>query len=63
MQTNLNSTFYLLREFSSLLSRCKNSSIVLVSSFVGHTIGFPGYGAYAASKAAMIGDGGISIHR
>lgn len=30
-------------------------SLILVSSFVGHTIGMPGMGAYAAAKAGMIG--------
>jgi NAD(P)-dependent dehydrogenase (short-subunit alcohol dehydrogenase family) len=30
-------------------------SLVFTSTFVGHTVGFPGMGAYAASKAGMIG--------
>ena len=30
-------------------------SIVFTSSFVGHTVGFPGTGAYAASKAGLVG--------
>jgi len=30
-------------------------SLVFTSSFVGHTVGFPGMGAYAASKAGLVG--------
>jgi NAD(P)-dependent dehydrogenase (short-subunit alcohol dehydrogenase family) len=30
-------------------------SIIFTSSFVGSTVGFPGMGAYAASKAGLIG--------
>lgn len=30
-------------------------SLVFTSSFVGHTAGFPGMAAYAASKAGLIG--------
>lgn len=30
-------------------------SLIMTSSFVGHTIGMPGMGAYAAAKAGMIG--------
>jgi NAD(P)-dependent dehydrogenase (short-subunit alcohol dehydrogenase family) len=30
-------------------------SLIFTSSFVGHTVGMPGMGAYAASKAGMIG--------
>ena len=30
-------------------------SIIFVSTFVGHTVGFPGMSAYAASKAGLIG--------
>jgi len=30
-------------------------ALVFTSSFVGHTIGFPGKGAYAAAKAGLIG--------
>jgi len=30
-------------------------ALILTSSFVGHTIGMPGMGAYAAAKAGMIG--------
>ncbi|MBX9459855.1 MAG: SDR family oxidoreductase [Brevundimonas sp.] len=34
-------------------------SLILMSSFVGHTIGMPGMGAYAAAKAGMIGLGKV----
>lgn len=30
-------------------------SIVFTSTFVGHTVGFPGVAAYAASKSGLIG--------
>lgn len=30
-------------------------SIIFTSTFVGHTVGFPGMAAYAASKAGLIG--------
>jgi NAD(P)-dependent dehydrogenase (short-subunit alcohol dehydrogenase family) len=30
-------------------------SIIVTSSFVGHTLGFPGMAAYAASKAGLVG--------
>lgn len=30
-------------------------SLIFTSSFVGHTVGLPGMGAYAAAKAGMIG--------
>lgn len=30
-------------------------SLIFTSTFVGHTVGFPGMGAYAASKAGVVG--------
>ncbi len=30
-------------------------SIIFTSTFVGHTVGFPGMGAYAAAKAGLVG--------
>ena len=30
-------------------------SLIFTSTFVGHTVGFPGMGAYAASKAGLVG--------
>jgi len=30
-------------------------SVIFTSTFVGHTVGFPGTAAYAASKAGLIG--------
>ncbi len=30
-------------------------SLIFTSSFVGHTVGFPGMGAYAAAKAGLVG--------
>ena len=32
-----------------------HGSIIFTSSFVGHTVGMPGMGAYAAAKAGLIG--------
>ncbi|WZB74851.1 SDR family oxidoreductase [Achromobacter insuavis] len=37
------------------LLRRGGGSLVFTSTFVGHTAGFPGMGAYAASKAGLIG--------
>ncbi|MBL4673181.1 MAG: SDR family NAD(P)-dependent oxidoreductase, partial [Arenicella sp.] len=37
------------------MQRNGSGSIIFTSSFVGHTASFPGMGAYAASKAGLIG--------
>lgn len=55
MAVNLNSGFYAAKHQIPALRNRGRGSIVFTSSFVGHTIGFPGMGAYAAAKAGLIG--------
>ncbi len=52
---NLNSGFYAAKHQIPALRKRGGGSIVFTSSFVGHTIGLPGMGAYAAAKAGLIG--------
>ena len=55
LQTNLTSAFYAAKyQIPAMIERA-GGSIIFTSSFVGHTIGFPGMAAYAASKAGLIG--------
>ena len=53
--TNLTSAFYAAKYQLPAMLRRGSGSIIFTSSFVGHTIGLQGMGAYAASKAGMIG--------
>ncbi|OCW55849.1 SDR family oxidoreductase [Hoeflea olei] len=53
--TNLTSGFHAARHQIPAMTQRGGGSIVFTSSFVGHTIGLPGMGAYAASKAGLIG--------
>lgn len=56
ISTNLTSAFYACKYQIPALARSGGGSIVFTSSFVGHAnAGMPGMGAYAASKAGMIG--------
>lgn len=55
MAVNLNSGFYAAKYQIPALRKRGGGSIVFTSSFVGHTIGLPGMGAYAAAKAGLIG--------
>lgn len=55
ISVNLDSGFYAAKHQIPALQRRKGGSIVFTSSFVGHTIGLPGMGAYAAAKAGLIG--------
>jgi NAD(P)-dependent dehydrogenase (short-subunit alcohol dehydrogenase family) len=55
MAVNLNSGFYAAKHQIPALRKRGGGSIVFTSSFVGHTIGLPGMGAYAAAKAGLIG--------
>ena len=55
MAVNLNSGFYAAKYQIPAMRRRGGGSIVFTSSFVGHTIGLPGMGAYAAAKAGLIG--------
>lgn len=53
--TNLTSAFYASRhQIPAMLAR-GGGSLIFTSSFVGHTVGMPGLGAYAASKAGLVG--------
>ena len=53
--TNLTSGFFAAKHQIPAMKEQGGGSIVFTSSFVGHTIGLPGMGAYAASKAGLIG--------
>lgn len=55
MAVNLNSGFYAAKFQIPAMRKRGGGSIVFTSSFVGHTIGLPGMGAYAATKAGLIG--------
>ncbi|MAK63060.1 MAG: short-chain dehydrogenase [Ponticaulis sp.] len=55
IQTNLTSAFLAAKYQIPAMQRAGRGSIVFTSSFVGYTVGLPGMGAYAASKAGMIG--------
>lgn len=52
---NLNSGFYAAKHQIPAMRKRGGGSIVFTSSFVGHTIGLPGMGAYAAAKAGLVG--------
>jgi NAD(P)-dependent dehydrogenase (short-subunit alcohol dehydrogenase family) len=55
LDTNLTSAFLGAKyQVPAMLARGRGS-LVFTSSFVGHTAGFPGMSAYAASKAGLIG--------
>jgi NAD(P)-dependent dehydrogenase (short-subunit alcohol dehydrogenase family) len=52
---NLTSAFLGARHQIPAMVERGGGSIVFTSTIVGHTVGFPGMGAYAASKAGLIG--------
>ena len=55
LQTNLTSAFLGAKhQVPAMLAR-GGGALVFTSSFVGHTVGFPGMAAYAAAKAGLIG--------
>jgi NAD(P)-dependent dehydrogenase (short-subunit alcohol dehydrogenase family) len=55
MDTNLTGAFLGAKhQIPAMLAR-GGGSIVFTSTFVGHTVGFPGMAAYAASKAGLVG--------
>lgn len=55
LHTNLTSAFLGAKhQIPAMLAR-GGGSLVFTSSFVGHTVGFPGMAAYAAAKAGLIG--------
>lgn len=55
LDTNLTSAFLGVRHQIPALLERGGGSLIFTSTFVGHTAGFPGMGAYAASKAGLIG--------
>lgn len=55
LDVNLTSAFLAARhQLPAMLSR-GGGALVFTSTFVGHTVGFPGMASYAASKAGLIG--------
>lgn len=55
LNTNLTSAFLGAKyQIPAMLER-GSGSLIFTSTFVGHTVGFPGVAAYAASKAGLIG--------
>ncbi|MEL6197293.1 MAG: SDR family oxidoreductase [Pseudomonadota bacterium] len=55
MDINLTAAFRAARVQIPALRRAGGGAILFTSSFVGHSIGLPGMGAYAASKAGLVG--------
>tara|TARA_R110000744_G_scaffold145205_5_gene257637 strand:+ start:46198 stop:46950 length:753 start_codon:yes stop_codon:yes gene_type:complete len=55
LATNLTSAFHSAKYQVPAMTARGGGSIIFTSSFVGHTAGIPGMGAYAASKAGLIG--------
>lgn len=55
IRTNLTSAFHAAKHQIPALQQRGGGALVFTSSFVGHTIGLPGMGAYAATKAGLIG--------
>lgn len=55
LDTNLTSGFLGAKHQIPAMQRRGGGSLIFTSTFVGHTIGFPGTVAYAASKAGLIG--------
>jgi len=53
--TNLTSAFHAAQAQVPMMRTAGQGALIFTSSFVGHTIGLPGMGAYAASKAGLIG--------
>ncbi|HBN50501.1 MAG TPA: short-chain dehydrogenase, partial [Thalassospira sp.] len=51
IETNLTSAFFGAKYQLPAMLANGSGSMILTSSFVGHTVGMPGMGAYAASKA------------
>lgn len=55
LATNLTSAFVASRSQIPVLLERGGGSIIFTSSFVGTSVGLPGMGAYAASKAGLMG--------
>ena len=52
---NLDSAFYAAKHQVPAMKRSGGGAILFTGSFVGHTVGMPGMGAYAAAKAGLVG--------
>ncbi len=55
LDTNLNSAFFGAKYQIPAMLKRGGGSLIFTSTFVGHTVGFPGVAAYAASKAGLNG--------
>lgn len=55
LESNLTGAFFCAKYQIPAMEERGGGSIIFTSSFVGHTASFPGMGAYAASKAGLIG--------
>ena len=55
LAVNLTAAFHAARAQVPALQRRGGGSLVFTGSFVGHSIGLPGMGAYAAAKAGLVG--------
>jgi len=55
IQTNLTSGFLAARHQIPAMMAGGGGALIFNSSFVGHTVSFPGMAAYAASKAGLVG--------
>jgi len=55
IDTNLTSAFLAARHQIPAMIERGGGSIIFTATFVGYTVGFPNLGAYAASKAGLIG--------
>ena len=55
LDTNLNSAFFGAKYQIPAMLKRGGGSLIFTSTFVGHTVGFPGAAAYAASKAGLNG--------
>jgi len=52
---NLTSGFLGAKYQAPVMVKQGNGSLIFTSSFLGYTVGFPGYADYAASKAGLLG--------
>ncbi len=55
LDTNLTGPFLCAKHQLPAMVARGGGSLIFTSTFVGHTVGFPGMAAYAASKAGLIG--------
>ncbi len=55
IETNLTSAFLGAKYQVPAMVARGGGSVIFTSSFVGHTVGFPGMAAYAAAKAGLVG--------